>query len=164
MEFVWSVNSNSKPVTFKSCFAHFWLVPASATKSFVVDLLFRTSRTCTSAGGVRVPADADEQGCVVDGAGLEVALVRGCFRPFVAGSGWRDGVFFCRLGRGHLGGVHVHRQVSGLWRATSPTAETLIFFVFCNVKRISAGSSPFAGALAESTAVDWRGRSCWRRG
>ena len=44
MEFVWSVNSNLKSVTFKSCFAPFWLVPASATKSFVVDLLFFVSK------------------------------------------------------------------------------------------------------------------------
>ena len=47
-------NSKWKSVAFKSCFAPFWLVPARATKSFVVDLLFFVSKiasrrrpTCT---------------------------------------------------------------------------------------------------------------------
>ena len=39
-EFVRPRNSKLKSSTFKSCFAPFWLVPARATKSFVVDWLF----------------------------------------------------------------------------------------------------------------------------
>ena len=42
IEFVWSVNSNWKSVSFKGCFAPSWLMPASATKSFSVDFLFCT--------------------------------------------------------------------------------------------------------------------------
>ena len=50
--FVWSKNSKLKSITLKSCFAPFWLLPASATKSFVVDLLFRFRRL--QVAGVRL--------------------------------------------------------------------------------------------------------------
>ena len=58
LEFVWSMNSDLKSVTFKGFFAPFWLVPEFATKSFVVDLFFlrfadfkslRSNRTISSS-------------------------------------------------------------------------------------------------------------------
>ena len=42
-DFVWSVNSKWKSASSEDGFAPFWLMPASATKSFSFDLLFGTS-------------------------------------------------------------------------------------------------------------------------
>ena len=44
-EFVWSVNSALKSARFESCFAPFWLRPASATNLLLSTCSFAVART-----------------------------------------------------------------------------------------------------------------------
>jgi len=49
-EFGWSVNPVLESASFKSCFAPFWLVPASATKSFFYRLALLHDRGLQAVG------------------------------------------------------------------------------------------------------------------
>ena len=78
-------NSKLKSSTFKSCFAPFWLVPARATKSFVVDWLFFVFKDFKSTASdlldlIFVFADCDvwKELFYVNGSAL-VLLVRSAF-------------------------------------------------------------------------------------